>query len=285
MKQKGTSQATAFVGGCLFAVLAALSVLVAWLMFGNVPRRGQVGLPQFNTNLLDNSNPFNVNPFNSSQGSLPPAPPYPTLPYNGPPSNLGQPYSGPLGQPPYGVLPPSPVLPPPPSTNPPGESSSGSQLRTQLDQQQNVTQQLTTQLDQQRSQNDQLRGQLDQQRIRIEQLTSQFEQQRIRTEQLMLQMQDQQRTMIGGSGQIRPIAQQPMTVQSAVLWTLVGIVLALLLGGSVVILSLIALVAQPQPRRVLRRYPLQSVNLPLPYEFYEESGDFFQPHLRPRRSR
>lgn len=265
MKQKGMNQATAFVGGSLFTILTALLLLIVWLMFGEIPKRGQAELPQFS----------------SAQGVVPP-PPQLNPSYSAIPLNPTQ-----LGQAPYNALPPtpSPVLPPPPPAGS-GESEPSSQFKSQLDQQQGLTQQLTSQLDQQRTQNDQLRGQLEQQRAQIEQLTSQFEQQRVRTEQLMMQLQEQQRLIVtlNTPGQMSSGIQPPTTVQSAVLWTLVGVVLALFLGGGMLVLSVIALIAQPQ-RRVLRRYPIQSINMPWSYELYEDPSEFLPPNFKPRRTR
>ncbi|MGL5082404.1 MAG: hypothetical protein ACRC8A_13045 [Microcoleaceae cyanobacterium] len=257
------NQATAFVGGSLFTILTALLLLIVWLMFGEIPKPGRTELPQFN----------------SAQGVIPP-PPQLNSSYSVIPLNPTQP-----GQAPYNALPSAPVLPPPPAGA--GESEPSSQFKSQLDQQQGLTQQLTSQLDQQRTQNDQLRGQLEQQKAQIEQLTSQFEQQRVRTEQLMMQLQEQQRlivTLNSPGQQISASVQSPATIQSAVLWTLVGVVLALFLGGGMLVLSVIALIAQPQ-RRVLRRYPAQSINMPWSYELYEDPSEFLPPNFKPRRTR
>ncbi|NJK38800.1 MAG: hypothetical protein HC835_09950 [Oscillatoriales cyanobacterium RM2_1_1] len=263
------NQATAFVGGCLFTILTALLLLIVWLMFGEMPKRGQAEILQLNP---------------GTQGMLPP-PPQPGSSYGLIPLNPPSPGQSSY---PYPTSPFNPALPPPPPVAN-GESGNNSPEKSQGDQQnltQQLTGQLTTQVDQQRIQTEQLRSQMEQSKAQVDQLSTQFEQQRIRTEQLMLQLQEQQRLImsLNGPQQMNASSQSSTTLQSAVLWTLVGVVVALFLGGGVLVLSVIALIAQPQ-RRVLKRYPVQSIGVPWVYDTYEEPTELLPPHFKIKRSR
>ncbi|MEB3278311.1 MAG: hypothetical protein VKK42_05230 [Lyngbya sp.] len=267
------SQTTAFMGGCMFTVMTALLLLIGWLLFGDLPSSNSKDSSESN-----NNQPYGVLPFNPSQ----PNQPFGTIPF-GPP----QPSQ------PYGSL----QLPPPPSLTPapsnPSDSSnnnSDSQLQNQLQQQQNTTQQLTTQLERHRMQIEQLTTQTERQRMQIEQLTSQTEQQRIKNDQLLMQLNEQQRMMTWTGGSSRPFPVQPTgptsNIQTAVLWVLVGIVVALFLGGSIFILSLIFVLTQPQRRSsTVKKYPMQPINFAWPYAFYDDQTDLLPPPVKTRRNR
>lgn len=262
------NQTTAFMGGCVFTIMAALLLLIGWLLFGD--------LPSSDPNSAGSSNqPSGVFPLNPTQpnqpyGAIPISPINPTLPNQ-----------------PFGSI----TLPPPPplssSPSPSDSSNSDSKLENRLDQQQTTTQQLTTQLERQRMQIEQLTTQVERQRMQIEQLSSQGDQQRIRGEQLMMQLQEQQRMMSWTANPARPFQPQVgnSNLQTAVLWVLVGIVLALFLGGSIFILSLVFLLTQPQRRSSSKRYPMQPINFAWPYEFYDDQTELLPPPLKTRRNR
>jgi hypothetical protein len=242
------SPATGFIGGCLFTVLAALLLLLAWLMFGN-PSSGQ-----------EQSSPTDF-----SYGILPPAPS--------------------TSEPPYGTI-PLPSLPvPSPLTS--GESNSNSQVQGQLERQQATTQQLTTQLERHRVQIEQLTTQVERHRVQIESITGQLEQQRLRNEQLTMQLQEQQR-LIGNltidQGRLSQSNSGVGGMQSAMLWFLVGIILAVIIGGSIFAVGLVVMLTQSQRRSELKRYPIQPIDI-WPYRFEEEPAEFLPPQMRSRRPR
>lgn len=260
------------MGGCMFTVMTALLLLIGWLLFGDLPSSNSKDSSESNTN-----QPYGVLPFNPSQ----PNQPFGTIPF-GPPQP-GQSY-GTLQLPP-----PPPLTQAPSSPSNSGDNGSDSLFRNELQQQQNVTQQLTTQLERHRMQIEQLTTQTERQRMQIEQLTSQTEQQRIKNEQLLMQLNEQQRMMTWATGSSKPFPAQSgnnSNIQTAVLWVLVGIVVALFLGGSIFILSLIFVLTQPQRRSSSgKKYPVQPINFAWPYAFYDEQTDFLPPQVRTRRNR
>ncbi len=266
------SQTTAFMGGCMFTVMTALLLLIGWLLFGDLPSSNSKDASESDRN----NQPYGVLPFNPSQ----PNQPFGILPF-GPPQP-GQSY-GSL------QLPPPPPLTAAPSSpsNPP--NSSDSQLQNQVQQQQNITQQLTTQLERHRMQIEQLTTQTERHRMQIEQLTSQTEQQRIKNEQLLMQLNEQQRMITWSGGSSKPFANQSgnnSMIQTAVLWVLVGVVVALFVGGSIFVLSLIFVLTQPQRRSSSpKKYPMQPIDFAWPYAFYDEQTDFLPPQPRSRRNR
>ncbi|MGC9526763.1 MAG: hypothetical protein ACP5D7_14620 [Limnospira sp.] len=240
--------ATGFIGGCIFTVMAAFLLLLAWLVFGD----------QSSGQKRPSSTDF-------SYGILPP-----------PPNSSEQP---------YGTIPlPSLPLPPPPN---PDQSNSDSQFQNQLERQQTTTQQLTTQLERHRVQIEQLTSQVERHRLQIESVTGQLEQQRLRNEQLMMQLQEQQR-LIGNltvdQGRLSQSNSGVSGLQSAVLWFLVGIILAVIIGGSIFAVGLVIMLTQSNRRSDLKRYPLQPIDI-WPYRIEEEPAEFLPPHMRSRRPR
>ncbi len=254
----------------MFTVMTALLLLIGWLLFGDLPSSNSKNSSGSNSN-----QPYGVLPFNPSQ----PNQPFGTIPFGSPPSNQ-----------PYGSfqLPPPPPLTPVPS-NPSESPHSDSQLQNQLQQQQSAMQQLNTQLERHRMQIEQLTTQSERQRMQIEQLTSQTEQQRIKNDQLLMQINEQQRMISWNSGSSQSFPTQSgngSNIQSAVLWILVGIVVALFVGGSIFILSLIFVLTQPQRRSSsTKKYPMPPINFAWPYAFYDEQTDFLPPQVRTRRNR
>ncbi|MCG5062112.1 MAG: hypothetical protein KA714_30150 [Limnoraphis sp. WC205] len=267
------SQTTAFMGGCMFTVMTALLLLIGWLLFGDLPSSNSKDASESN----NNNQPYGVLPFSPPQANQP----FGTLPFS--PIQPNQPYNS------FQLPPPPPLTATP--TNPNDSPNSDSQLQNQLQQQQSATQQLTTQLERHRMQIEQLTTQTERQRMQIEQLTSQTEQQRIKNEQLLMQINEQQRMMAWTSGPSKPfpvqsVAGSSSNIQAAVLWVLVGIVVALFLGGSIFILSLIFVLTQPQRRSSsVKKYPMQPINFAWPYAFYDEQTDFLPPQVKTRRNR
>lgn len=251
--------------------MTALLLLIGWLLFGDLPSSNSKDASESE----GNNQPYGVLPFNPSQ----PNQPFGTLPF-GPPQS-GQSYGS------LQLPPPPPLTTPSSPSNPPNNSDS--QLQNQVQQQQNITQQLTTQLERHRMQIEQLTTQTERQRMQIEQLTSQTEQQRIKNEQLLMQLNEQQRMITWSAGSSKPFPNQSgnnSIIQTAVLWVLVGIVVALFLGGSIFILSLIFVLTQPQRRSSgAKKYPMQPINFAWPYAFYDEQTDFLPPQVRSRRNR
>lgn len=257
----------------MFTVMTALLLLIGWLLFGELPSSNSKNSSESNTN-------------NQPYGTLPFGPPQPSQPFGTFPFSPTQPNQ------PYGSLqlPPPPTLSQAPSS--PSDSSSNNsdpQLQSQVQQHQTLMQQVTTQLERHRMQIEQLTTQSERQRMQIEQLTSQTEQQRLKNEQLIMQFNEQQRMITWSGGTSRPFPVQPggtSNLQTAVLWVLVGIVVALFLGGSIFILSLIFVLTQPQRRSSnVKKYPMQPINFAWPYAFYDEQTDLLPPPVRPRRNR
>ena len=242
------SPATGFIGGCIFTVMAALLLLLAWLVLGDQSSK------------QDRSSSTDL-----SYGILPP-----------PPN---------LSEQPYGTI-PLPSLPVPPPLNP-NESNSDSQFQNQLERQQTTTQQLTTQLERHRVQIEQLTTQLERHRVQIESVTSQLEQQRLTNDRLMMQLQEQQRLMGNVTfdhGRLSPSPSDSGGLHGAVLWFLVGIILAVLIGGSIFAVGLMIMLTQSNRRSELKRYPIQPIDI-WPYRIEEEPAEFLPPHMRSRRPR
>ncbi len=113
----------------------------------------------------------------------------------------------------------------------------------------------------------QLRAYLEKQRVATEQLMTELEQQKTATEQLKLQL-DQQNTETRQvleqvqSQQVTPEAlEQAKTFQTGMIWAVGGIVVVLVVVGSVLLVGLIAIAAQPKrtPRTTHVFHPM---NLP-----------------------
>ncbi len=253
----------------MFTIMASFLLLIGWLLFGD--------LPSSDPNSARSLNQPGVFPLNPAQ----PNQPYGVIPVN--PLNPTQPTQA------FGslTLPPPPPMSQLPSPAPSSSNNSDSKLENQLERQQTTTQQLTTQLERQRMQIEQLTTQVERQRMQIEQLSSQGDQQRIRGEQLMMQLQEQQRMMSWTANPARPFQGQGgnSNLQAAVLWVLVGIVVALFLGGSIFILSLVFMLTQPQRRSSNKRYPMQPISFAWPYEFYDDQTELLPPPMKTRRNR
>lgn len=255
MKSKRMSPTTGFIGGCVFTIVVALLLLLAWLFFGN----------QFSSGKDEQSSP------DFPYGFIPP-----------PPNLSDQPY----GTIPNGSIPiPSFPLPP---YNGSDSSSPGSQSHNQWERQQTTNQQLVTQLERHRVQIDQLTSQLERHRVQIETLTSQFEQQRMQNERLMIQLQEQERRISNVTLDQNRLSQSNLGsngLSNAVLWFLVGIVLAVVLGGSIFAVGLMLMLTQQSNRRSeLKRYPIQPIDI-WPYRIDEEPAEFLPPNMRSRRPR
>lgn len=249
VKSKRMGPATGFIGGCIFTVMAAFLLLLAWLVFGD-----------------QSSAQKQSSPTDFSYGILPP-----------PPN---------LSEQPYGTI-PLPSLPVPSPLNQ-GESNSDSQFQNQLERQQTTTQQLTTQLERHRVQIEQLTSQVERHRLQIESVTDQLEQQRLRNEQLMMQLQEQQRligTLTVDQGRLsQSNAAGVGGMQSALLWFLVGIILAVIIGGSIFAVGLVVMLTQSGRRSEIKRYPIQPIDI-WPYRIEEEPAEFLPPQMRSRRPR
>ncbi len=166
-----------------------------------------------------------------------------------------------------------PVQPPPQTalSNPPSAplSSGGAQsadrewqLARDLERQEAAAQDLKTQLERQQTQTDSLKAEVDKQRAETDKLIIQLEQQ-VREQQrlidnMSLQQQlssaDQNRSVeqlrLAEQSRAVSTADQPMRMQTTILWVVGITILVLAVGGGIILILLIVLLTQSQ-----RRYP------------------------------
>ncbi|NET87290.1 MAG: hypothetical protein F6K45_04145 [Kamptonema sp. SIO1D9] len=146
-------------------------------------------------------------------------------------------------------------------------------------QQGNLDPRFNQQLNEQITLNQELQQQLELQKQQTEQLKLQLEQQKGETEQLLLQLEEQQNQSLSATGE----QTNEMSLQAGVIWAVGGIVLALVIGGSIVIVGIIALLAQPQRRSSPRTtHVIQPVNFDYPYN-YQRANEALPPQIRTRR--
>lgn len=176
-----------------------------------------------------------------------------------------------LGSPP-GAGESLPLVPVPP---PPGSPNNLDQWNNQL-----VLQQAST---------DELKKNLEQQRLLIEQLRSSLEEQKIQTERLTMQLQEQQRAMESlRLDQRNPRLdryEQAAMFQTNLLWAIAGVVLVLAIGGSIIVVGVIALLMQPSRRYPYRSQAFDPSHFSPPYSFYQPYTDFLPPQSKNRRSK
>jgi Flp pilus assembly protein TadB len=139
------------------------------------------------------------------------------------------------------------------------------ETKRQLEEQRILTQDLKTQLDRQRTETDTLKTELERQRSETDKLVAQMQQQ-LETQQRLIDTINVQQ-QIGTADrdrvtdQLRAIeprangADQPIRLQSTLLWAVGVTLIVIALGGGVVLIVLIVLLAQSQ-----RRYP-RTVNV------------------------
>jgi hypothetical protein len=176
-----------------------------------------------------------------------------------------------LGSPPEGEESLS-LLPVP---TPPGSPNNFDQWNSQL-----VLQQAST---------DELKKSLEQQRQLIEQLRSSLEQQKIQSERLTMQLQEQQRAIESlRLDQRNPRLdryEQAAMFQTNLLWAIAGVVLVLVVGGSIMVVGAIAMLMQPTRRSPYRSQAFDPSHFSPPYSFYQPYTDFLPPQSKNRRSK
>lgn len=165
-----------------------------------------------------------------------------------------------------------PLVPVPP---PPGSPNNLDRWNNQL-----VLQQAST---------DELKKNLEQQRLLIEQLRSSLEEQKIQTERLTMQLQEQQRAIESlRLDQRNPRLdryEQAAMFQTNLLWAIAGVVLVLVVGGSIMVVGAIALLMQPSRRYPYRSQAFDPSHFSPPYSFYQPYTDFLPPQPKNRRSK
>lgn len=165
-----------------------------------------------------------------------------------------------------------PLVPVPP---PPGSPNNLDQWNNQL-----VLQQAST---------DELKKNLEQQRLLTEQLRSSLEEQKIQTERLTMQLQEQQRAIESlRLDQRNPRLdryEQAAMFQTNLLWAIAGVVLVLVIGGSIMVVGAIALLMQPSRRYPYRSQAFDPSHFSPPYSFYQPYTDFLPPQPKNRRSK
>ncbi len=146
---------------------------------------------------------------------------------------------------------------------------------------------LNNELEAQQASSEQLKTNLEQQNLTIEQLRSNLEQQKIQSERLTMQLQEQQRAIDNlRLEQTRPRFdryEQAAMFQSNLLWAIVGVVLVIAIGGSIIVVGAIALLMQPNRRYNYRAQAFDPSNFSPPYSFYQPYTDFLPPQPKNRR--
>lgn len=148
----------------------------------------------------------------------------------------------------------------------------------------NLDPQIKDKLDQQQITIQQLNNQLDRQQIQIEDLKSQLERQRTQSDGLLMQLQEQQRLITTiAAQQANRSREESSNFQTGVLWLLVGIVLTLVFGGSILLLGAIALLGQNQRTPNRPRYPGPPIDVSWPPHMYGGYTEFLPPQNHPKR--
>ncbi len=137
---------------------------------------------------------------------------------------------------------------------------------------------LKEQLEKQQTVNDELKAELQQQRAITEQLKTDLELQKTETGAIISQLQEQQRI-------IPAKAQQASRIQIGMLWALGGIVIILVVGGSVMLIGIVAILLRPQKRYSQPAHIVHPLSLPPEYGYGDYSGEFVYAQRRPRRVR
>lgn len=135
-----------------------------------------------------------------------------------------------------------------------------------------INPQIKQQLEQQHTQFEQLKVELEQQKAFNEQLKVELEQQKVEKEELMAQLQQQS---------LKPAKeQQNNKLQIGMIWALGGIIIILVVGGSFMMIGIVALLLRPQknyasrPTHVIHPLSLQDYG-------YQDYQIYRQPKLRP----
>jgi len=146
---------------------------------------------------------------------------------------------------------------------------------------------LNDELQQQQASSEQLKTNLEQQRLTIEQLRTSLEQQKIQSERLTMQLQEQQRAIDNlRLEQAKPRFdryEQAAMFQTNLLWAIAGVVLVLVIGGSIIVVGAVALLMQPNRRYNYRSQAFDPSNFSPPYSFYQPYADFLPPESKSRR--
>ncbi|NES73662.1 MAG: hypothetical protein F6K24_54985 [Okeania sp. SIO2D1] len=135
----------------------------------------------------------------------------------------------------------------------------------------------------------QLRSYLEKQKVATEQLMTQVEQQRAELEKLKLELEQQksengQLVNLMRERQITPNpTEQAKTFQTGMIWAVGGIVVVLVVGGSIVLVGLIAIAAQPQRRPPRTTHVFHPVNLPNSQALPGQYPELIPPQPRTRR--
>ena len=136
-----------------------------------------------------------------------------------------------------------------------------------------ISPQIKQQLEQQHTQFEQLKTELEQQKAFNEQLKIELEQQKLEKQELMAQMQQQS---------LKPAKEQQNKLQIGMIWALGGIIIILVVGGSFMMIGIVALLLRPQksyasrPTHVIHPLSLQDYG----YSDYQGNVIYRQPKLR-----
>lgn len=250
------NQTAAFIGGCILTGILIVLLLMGWIVFGKWS-------PDYRT-------------------EAPKPSPSPSITFSPSPKV----YPSPLV-----TVSPQPLpLPPPPISVPlvPDfkDYKLEQQIKNQSEQQRSAYDQLKTQLQQQLLDLRQLKTQLEQQWADTQQLRLQQDQLRMQNDRLLIQVQEQERLISSLSLQQgmdnysrRSSAGSANYLEKGILWFVGGMVLAiLLLGGGIILIGMIILLAQPQRRSSYNgKGVTHDINVPWQYTIYEEEQTKFLP--------
>lgn len=249
------NQTAAFIGGCILTGILVVLLLMGWIVFGKSPPDYQMEAPMVS--------------------------PSPSVAFSPPPEASPSPL--------VTTLPQSLPLPPPPISVPSlpdfKDYKLEQEIKNQSEQQRSAYDQLKTQLEQQLLDMRQLKTQFEQQWGEIQQLRVQQDQLRMQNERLLIQIQQQERLISSLSLQQgmddynRRSSSSHINLEQSVPWFIAGIVLAvLLLGGGIIFIGMIILLAQPQRRSSYgTKGTTENINVPWEYTIYEEEPTKFLP--------
>ena len=134
---------------------------------------------------------------------------------------------------------------------------------------------LKQQLEQQHAQFEQLKVELEKQKADNQQLQNELAQQRMEKEQLIAQLQQQENSLTNPS--------QNSKLQIGMIWALGGIIIILVVGGSFMMIGIVALLLRPQKNHAPRpTHIVHPLSLPTEYGYPGYQGDvvYHQPRLR-----
>lgn len=134
---------------------------------------------------------------------------------------------------------------------------------------------LKQQLEQQHTQFEQLKVELEKQKANNQQLQNELAQQRMEKEQLIARLQQQE------NSPTNPF--QNNKLQIGMIWALGGIIIILVVGGSFMIIGIVALLLRPQRNNTPRStHVVHPMTLPTEYGYPGYQGDviYHQPRLR-----